>query len=91
MSGAEAADKIKNLHDVPIIFLTVFIKNIVWIKSLGIPEDVIILSKPIKQEHLEYGISRALRAVNKTVEISSWYINANFYSFSRSTLLEPEI
>ncbi len=28
-SGAEAADKIKNLHDVPIIFLTVFIKNIV--------------------------------------------------------------
>ncbi len=65
MSGVEAADKIRNLYDVPIIFLTVFIKNCLN-KSLGIPEDAIILSKPIKQEHLEYGISRAFQAINKS-------------------------
>jgi two-component SAPR family response regulator len=65
MSGVEAADKIRDLHDVPIIFLTVFIKNCLN-KSLGVPEDSIVLSKPIMQEHLEYGISRAFQAINKS-------------------------
>jgi len=52
------------------LFSDCFIKNCLN-KSLRIPEDAIILSKPIKQEHLEYVISRALMVVNKTVEISS--------------------
>lgn len=58
MSGVEAAKQISNLHGIPIIFLTVFIKNCLN-KSLQVPEDAIILSNPIKKEHLEYCISRA--------------------------------
>ena len=58
MSGVEAADKINDLYKIPAIFLAIFIKNCL-IKSLGLPEDAIVLSKPVKQEHLEYGISRA--------------------------------
>jgi Response regulator containing CheY-like receiver and SARP domains len=58
MSGVEAAEKITDLYEIPVIFLTIFIKNCL-IKSFRLPEDAIILSKPIKQEHLEYGISRA--------------------------------
>ncbi len=38
--------------------MTIFIKNCL-IKSFQLPEDAIVLSKPIKQEHLEYCISRA--------------------------------
>jgi len=56
-SGVETADKISNLYKIPIIFLTVFIKNCLN-KSLQLPEDAVVLSKPIKQEHLEYCISR---------------------------------
>ncbi|WP_424354932.1 response regulator [Methanobacterium sp. MBAC-LM] len=59
MSGVEAAEKIKDLYKIPVIFLTIFIKNCL-IKSLGLPEDAIVLSKPVNQEHLEYSISRAL-------------------------------
>ncbi|MGZ7067582.1 MAG: response regulator [Methanobacterium sp.] len=58
VSGVEAATRISKLHKIPIIFLTVFIKNCL-IKSLQLPEDAIVLSKPIKQENLEYCISRA--------------------------------
>ena len=58
MSGVEAANKIKNLYKIPVIFLTIFIKNCL-IKSFQLPEDAIILSKPVNQEHLEYSISRA--------------------------------
>lgn len=58
MSGVEAANKILNLYKIPIIFLTVFIKNCLNI-SLQLPEDAVVLSKPIKRDHLEYCISRA--------------------------------
>jgi two-component system, response regulator PdtaR len=59
MSGVEAANKILSLYQIPIIFLTVFIKNCLN-KSLKLPEDSIVLSKPIKEEHLKYAISRAI-------------------------------
>lgn len=58
MSGVEAANKIEELYNIPIIFLTVFIKNCLN-KSLGLPEDAVVLSKPLKQEQVEYCISRA--------------------------------
>jgi two-component system, response regulator PdtaR len=58
MSGVEAANKVKSLYKIPIIFLTIFIKNCL-INSFQLPEETIVLSKPITQEHLEYGISRA--------------------------------
>ena len=58
MGGVEAAQKIKNLYHIPLIFLTVFIKNCLN-KSLQLPEDAIVLSMPVKQDHLEYCISRA--------------------------------
>jgi CheY-like chemotaxis protein len=64
MSGVETANKIKNLYKIPIIFLTVFYKNCLN-KSLQLPEDAIVLSKPIKQEHLKYCISRAFSDKNK--------------------------
>lgn len=57
MSGLEAAKEIVSLHNIPIIFLTIFIKNCL-IKSLQLPEDAIVLSKPITQEHLKYCIKR---------------------------------
>jgi CheY-like chemotaxis protein len=57
MSGLEAAKEIKNHYNIPIIFLTVFIKNCL-VKSLQLPEDAVVLSKPISQEKLEYCISR---------------------------------
>lgn len=58
ISGVEAAKQIVNLYKIPIIFLTVFYKNCLN-KSLQLSEDAIVLSKPIKQEHLEYCIKRA--------------------------------
>lgn len=57
MSGVEAAKEIKNRYNIPIIFLTVFIKNCL-VKSLQLPEGAVVLSKPISQEKLEYCISR---------------------------------
>ncbi|AEG17665.1 response regulator [Methanobacterium paludis] len=57
MNGVEAANKIADLYKIPIIFLAVFIKNCL-IKSLQLPEDAIVLSKPLRQEKLEYCISR---------------------------------
>jgi two-component system, response regulator PdtaR len=57
MDGVEAANKIADLYKIPIIFLTVFIKNCL-IKSLQLPEDAVVLSKPLRQEKLEYCISR---------------------------------
>ncbi|MEL7670225.1 response regulator [Methanobacterium sp.] len=59
MSGVEAANKINDLYKIPVIFLTIFIKNCL-IKSFGLPEDAVVLSKPINQGHLEYSISRAV-------------------------------
>lgn len=59
MSGVEAAGKINDLYKIPVIFMTIFIKNCL-IKSLGLPEDAIVLSKPVTPEHLEYSISRAV-------------------------------
>ena len=58
MGGVEAAKAIINLYKIPIIFITVFTKNCL-IKSLQLTEDAITISKPIKQDHLEYCISRA--------------------------------
>lgn len=57
MSGVEAAHKIEDLYKIPIIFLTVFIKNCLN-KSLQLPDDAVVLSKPIKRDHLEYCIWR---------------------------------
>lgn len=64
MKGVESANKIVNLYEVPIIFLTDFYKNCLN-KSLQLTEDAIVLSKPIKQEHLEYCIKRAFSGKNK--------------------------
>jgi len=64
MSGAETANKIVTLYKIPVIFLTVFYKNCLN-KSLQLPEDAIVLSKPIKQEHLKYCIKRAFSDKNK--------------------------
>ena len=58
MKSVEAAKRIADLYKIPVIFLTVFIKNCLN-KSLQLPEDAVVLSKPINQEHLEYCISRA--------------------------------
>ncbi len=58
MSSSDAANMIKDIYEIPVIFMTIFIKNCL-IKSLQLPEDAIVLSKPVKQEHLKYGISRA--------------------------------
>ena len=58
MSGVDAANKIVTLYKIPIIYLTAFYKNCLN-TSLQLPEDAIILSKPINQEHLEYCIKRA--------------------------------
>lgn len=58
MSGVQAANKIKGLK-IPVIFITVFIKNCLN-KSLQLPEDAIVLSLPIRMDHLEYCISRAI-------------------------------
>ena len=57
VSGVEAVKEIKNRYNIPIIFLTVFIKNCL-VKSLQLPEDAVVLSKPLNQEKLEYCISR---------------------------------
>lgn len=59
LGGVEAAKKIGDLYHVPIIFLTVFIKNCLN-KSLQLPENAVVLSKPIKQNHLKYAIKRVL-------------------------------
>jgi CheY-like chemotaxis protein len=59
MSGVEAAKTIVNLYKIPVIFITVFTKNCLT-KSLQLPEDAITISQPIKKEHLEYCISRAV-------------------------------
>ena len=57
MSGIEAAKTIVRLHNIPIIFISIFMKNCL-VKSLQLPEDAVIISKPITKEHLEYCISR---------------------------------
>lgn len=57
MSGVEVFQQIEHFK-IPIIFIAVFIKNCLN-KSLQLPENAIILSMPIKQDHLEYCISRA--------------------------------
>jgi two-component system, response regulator PdtaR len=59
MNGVEAAIKISNLYKIPVIFLSVFIKNCLN-KSLQLPENAVVLSKPIKYDHLKYSISRVL-------------------------------
>ncbi len=64
INSIEAANKIRDLYKIPIIFLTVFYKNCLN-KSLQLPEDAIILSKPIKEEHLKYCISSAFSDKNK--------------------------
>ncbi len=58
MKGVEAAIKILSLYKIPIIYLTVFYKNCLN-KSLQLPEDAIVLSEPINQDHLKYCIARA--------------------------------
>jgi CheY-like chemotaxis protein len=63
MSGVEAANKISDLYKIPVIFLSVFIKNCLN-KSLQLPDDAVVLSKPIKRDHLKYSISRVV-SVNK--------------------------
>ena len=59
LSGVETAKKIVSSFNIPVIFLTVFIKNCLN-KSLQLPDDAIVVSKPIKRDHLEYAIVRAL-------------------------------
>lgn len=57
MGGVEAGRKIADIYKIPVIFITAFTKNCLT-KSLQLPEDAITLSIPIKQDHLEYSISR---------------------------------
>lgn len=59
MSGVEAANELLDLYNIPIVFLADFIKNCL-IKSLQLPEDAMVLSKPVNQEHLEYVLTRIL-------------------------------
>lgn len=59
IKGVDAGKKITDDLNVPVIFLTVFTKNCLT-KSLQLPEDAITVSKPLKQDHLKYAISRAL-------------------------------
>lgn len=59
MGGVAAAEKITEIHKIPVIFLTVFIKNCLN-KSLQLPEDAVVLSEPVKQDHLEYSIKRVV-------------------------------
>lgn len=63
MSGVEAAKSMGELYGVPVIFLTVFIKNCLN-KSLQLPENAVVLSKPIKQDHLKYSIERVISNYN---------------------------
>ncbi|AUB60277.1 Phyllosphere-induced regulator PhyR [anaerobic digester metagenome] len=60
LSGVETAKQILSSFNIPVIFLTVFIKNCLS-KSLQLPDDAIVVSKPIKRDHLEYAIVRALK------------------------------
>jgi len=60
LNGVETAKQISQAYKIPIIFLTAFIKNCLN-KSLQLPEDAIVVSKPITRDHLEYSISRALK------------------------------
>ncbi|MCC7560822.1 MAG: response regulator [Methanobacterium sp.] len=60
LSGVETAKQILSSYNIPVIFLTVFIKNCLN-KSLQLPDDAIVVSKPIKRDHLEYAIVRALK------------------------------
>lgn len=60
LSGVETAKQIMSNYNIPVIFLTVFIKNCLN-KSLQLPDDAIVVSKPIKKDHLKYAISRALK------------------------------
>ena len=60
LSGVETAKQILSSYNIPVIFLTVFIKNCLN-KSLPLPDDAIVVSKPIKRDHLEYAIVRALK------------------------------
>jgi len=57
LSGVETSKQIISNYNIPVIFLTVFIKNCLN-KSLQLPDDAIVVSKPIKRDHLEYAISR---------------------------------
>jgi two-component SAPR family response regulator len=59
MSGVKAAEEITRHTEIPIIFISVFTKNCL-IKSLQLPDDAIVVSEPVKKEHLKYGISRAM-------------------------------
>lgn len=52
LSGVETAKQILSSYNIPVIFLTVFIKNCLN-KSLQLPDDAIVVSKPIKRDHLE--------------------------------------
>lgn len=56
--GAEA-ERIDDLYNIPLIFVTVFIKNCLN-KSLQLKEDAVVLSKPITEEHLRNCIKRAV-------------------------------
>jgi len=58
IGGVETAKMITRIYKIPIIFLTVFIKNCLNI-SLQLPDDAVVISKPLKREHLEYSILRA--------------------------------
>ena len=60
ISGVEAANEISDLYKIPVIFVSVFIKNCLN-KSLQLPEDAVVISKPIKRDHLEYSISRVFK------------------------------
>ena len=59
MTGVEAAEEITSHCEIPIIFISVFTKNCL-IKSLQLPDDAIVISEPVKKEHLKYSISRAV-------------------------------
>lgn len=59
-SGADIANKIIKLKDIPVIYLAVFIKSCI-VKSLQIPEDAVVLSKPLTAEKVKNCIKMALK------------------------------
>lgn len=57
MKGVDAGKKITEDLNVPLIFITVFTKNCLTM-SLQLPENAVTVSKPLKQDHMKYAISR---------------------------------
>lgn len=59
MGGVQAANRITDVYKIPVVFMTVFIKSCIN-KSLQIPEEAVILSKPLNLDKVEYCLLRGL-------------------------------